>query len=313
MFCSTIIPTIARPTLARAVNSVLTQNFTSDEFEVIVVNDSGKPLPKENWQLDRRVKVINTNHRERIFARNTGASLAKGRYLHFLDDDDWLLPGALENFYQLAQKSMALWLYGSSQLIDRQGCPLIQLHHNMGGNCFVQVMAGEWIPLQSSLIDAEAFCAVGGFAPNCLATQDVDLCRRIALIGDLIGTDSLVSCIGMGSQGSSTDYKRAHEYSRRARESILESGGVWSRLHRSAHSSEWRGKISRIYMTSTIWNLQHRKFAIALTRVTTGAASFIFAGRHLFSLAFWNALTHHYSSPTFERGFEEVKLRLATG
>jgi hypothetical protein len=45
MFSSTVIPTIGRPTLDRAVRSVLDQGFSADDFEVIVVNDSGERLP----------------------------------------------------------------------------------------------------------------------------------------------------------------------------------------------------------------------------------------------------------------------------
>jgi len=48
MFCSTIIPTIGRATLARAVQSVLEQDFTAADYEVIIVNDSGKPLPADD-------------------------------------------------------------------------------------------------------------------------------------------------------------------------------------------------------------------------------------------------------------------------
>ena len=44
VFSSTIIPTVDRPTLGRAVLSVLDQEFAEADFEVIVVNDSGAPL-----------------------------------------------------------------------------------------------------------------------------------------------------------------------------------------------------------------------------------------------------------------------------
>ena len=74
MFSSTIIPTINRSTLSRAVQSVLDQQFTQDEFEVIVVNDSGNPLPDMPWMHSLRVRVIETNRRERSVARNTGAA-----------------------------------------------------------------------------------------------------------------------------------------------------------------------------------------------------------------------------------------------
>ena len=45
MFCTTVIPTIGRPTLNRAVTSLLEQAFTADDFEIIVVNDSGRLRP----------------------------------------------------------------------------------------------------------------------------------------------------------------------------------------------------------------------------------------------------------------------------
>ena len=109
MFCSTIIPTIGRSTLSRAVHSVLNQTFAVDSFEIIVINDSGQPLSGADWQRSEKVQMINTNRRERCFTRNTGAAIAKGRYLHFLDDDDWFLPDALENFWELAQTNNAVF------------------------------------------------------------------------------------------------------------------------------------------------------------------------------------------------------------
>ena len=107
MFCSTVIPTIGRPTLARSVDSVLGQSFTANNFEVILINDSGQPLPPAGWQRSERVRIINTNRHNRSVARNTGAAIARGRYLHFLDDDDWMLPDAFESLWELASASQA--------------------------------------------------------------------------------------------------------------------------------------------------------------------------------------------------------------
>ena len=116
MFCSVIIPTIGRQTVTRAIYSVLEQEFTADNFEVIVVNDSGQILPDAPWQHFEQVRLINTNRRERSVARNAGAAIAKGKYLCFLDDDDWLLPRALEQFWALAcqAKDAALVVWRAS-------------------------------------------------------------------------------------------------------------------------------------------------------------------------------------------------------
>ena len=85
VFVSTIIPTIGRETLSSAVQSVIDQQPSSAEFEIIVVNDSGQPLPKMIWIDTPNLQIIDTNHRERSVARNTGAAIARGKYLHFLD------------------------------------------------------------------------------------------------------------------------------------------------------------------------------------------------------------------------------------
>lgn len=307
ILASIIIPTIARPSLERSVQSVLAQQLAVPlpGFEVIVVNDSGHPLPAADWKADPRVRVLDTQRRERIFARNSGAAAARGGYLHFLDDDDWLLPGALQGLGDLAERSPAHWLYGGSQLVDRRGRPLLQLHHDLSGNCFAQIMAGEWVPLQSSWIETGAFFAAGGFSAGVMATQDVDLCRRIALGGDLQGTRTLVACIGMGEEGSSTDYRRASEYSRQARERILDQRGAFSRLRSSAHSPAWQGRVARVYLTSVVWNLAHRRGFTALSRGLHGLAAVALAGPGLLSGAFWRAASSSYQSETFARGMAE--------
>lgn len=308
MFCSTIIPTIGRATLARAVNSVLSQSFTADNFEIIVVNDSGRPLPYAEWQTSEKVQILDTNRHERSTARNTGAAVAKGAYLHFLDDDDWFLPEALQSFWELAQTDAGDWLYGRTQLIDRAEQPLIQLQHGLHGNCFIQTMAGEWIPLQSSLIKAQTFFEIGGFNPLITGPEDVDLGRRIALNGNFAETEAVVACIGMGEENSSTPHLRHAEYSRWAREKILNQTGVFARMRTSANSSYWHGCMIRIYLTSAVWNLQHKNLFTVLSRLIYGVLAFILSGFAIASPDFWQAITRAYQSKTFSQGFRDMNL-----
>jgi hypothetical protein len=240
-------------------------------------------------------------------ARNTGAAVAKGRYLHFLDDDDWLFPDGLRHLWALAGTSDAAWLYGSTQLVDRQGAPIIRLRHGLKGNCFVHAMAGEWIPLQASLIDAKTFFTVGGFNTLISGPEDIDLLRRIALHGDIAETDRLVACIARGEDESTTDYSQHAKMRRWARELTLDSTGVFDRLHTSAGSSYLRGRILRVYLTSVIWNLQRRRLFAATGRALFGLASLALAGRHVFSASYWHALARSYENETYIRGFQEAR------
>src|SRR5262245_17710852 len=152
IFCTCIIPTVGRVSLSRAVESVLAQSLPHPEFEVVVVNDSSKPLPFQGWQASAKVRLIETHQRERSVAANTGAPIARGQSLHFRDDDDWISDDAYRHFHELSQRVEAAWLYGMTQLLDRKLDPTIILKHGLNGNHLLAAMAGEWIPLQASLI-----------------------------------------------------------------------------------------------------------------------------------------------------------------
>jgi glycosyltransferase involved in cell wall biosynthesis len=307
MFCTSIIPTVGRKTLQRAVQSVLSQDFSHDDFEVIVVNDSGAPLPFEEWQTSPSIRMINTNHRERCIARNAAAALAQGEYLHFLDDDDWLLPGALETFWKLAQNHKdAAWLYGGTVICDRQDQPVIHLIHNLNPNCFLQTMAGEWIPLQSSLIHHSRFHQVGGFNPLIPGIEDVDLARRMSLHFDFFGNGELVSGVELGAANSTTNQSQARLEGRGARELILNEAGVSERLWRSAHNGFWRGRTVRLFLTSAVWNLSHKRFFTAGSRLVYGMIVLLpSVMTSLFSRQFWSAIAGPYESEAFSRGQRE--------
>jgi glycosyltransferase involved in cell wall biosynthesis len=307
MLCSAIIPTVRRSTLSRAVKSVLEQVSLVEEFEVIVINDSGKLLADADWQTSERVQIINTNMQERSVARNTGATIAKGKYLHFLDDDDWLVRDAYRHLRELSQTSNAKWLYGMTQLVDRQGRPSIQLRHNLHGNCFVQAMAGEWIPLQSSWIERETFMRAGGFNPLLAGPEDIDLLRRLLLQDEIAETPNLIAHVVMAGEGSTTNYVQHPQASRWAREIILDEPGSHARMDMSAVSPFWEGRKLRIYLTSVVWNLQHRRYMTAVSRLFFSILSFLLARTSLFSRDFWVAVRKPYASLTFEKSLQEAR------
>jgi glycosyltransferase involved in cell wall biosynthesis len=306
VFSSTVIPTVGRSTLARSVESVLRQTVGRDQFEVVVVNDSDGPLVAAEWQQSKSVRIVHTRRRERSVARNTGAALARGRYLHFLDDDDWLAPDAFEHLWELARSRAAGWVYGHSQLVDRQGQAILRLRHALSGNCFVQAMAGEWVPLQASLIDADTFFAVGGFNPLVSGPEDVDLLRRVSLQSDLAVTPNVVACISWGAEHSTTDYRRHPEQSRLAREQILDRTGVLRRMRASAGSSYWRGRIVRAYATSLVWNVRRKHLMTAASRGVFSLVALLSAGLDVFSPDFWRAVSRPHASEVFNQGLREA-------
>lgn len=301
----------------RAVQSVLTQAFSHSEFEIIVVNDSGNPLPIADWQSSPRVRVMNTNKCERSFARNSGAAVARGRYLAFLDDDDWILPGALEHFWQLASRyPHAAWLYGGIRIVDEKGTVLKEINSGLNGNRFAQIMGGAWAPIQSSMVEARAFFQVGGFSPFIVGTEDEDLCRRITFRGEIANTPNTVACLFRGQTwNTSTNYSRATQDTQYSRDLILSQPNVFERLISSANSSYWFGRILRVYISTVSWNLKKRRFFSALSRLFYSLAFFIRSLPHMFLSEYWQGVRADHVPQSLHfviKEYEEKKSRMSS-
>lgn len=92
---SVIIPVYnAAGTIERCIRSILNQSFTG--LEVIVVDDGSTDHSLEICERlqneDTRVKIIRQENSGVGSARNTGLAHAVGRYISFVDSDDWLDP-----------------------------------------------------------------------------------------------------------------------------------------------------------------------------------------------------------------------------
>ncbi len=297
MFCSTIIPTVGRPSLASAVRSVLDQDFAAAEFEVLVVNDSGQPLPKETWQDAPNVRVLTTYRHERCVARNTGAAMARGKYLHFLDDDDVILPGAMAAFWDLdRQNDNVIWLYGSYQTVDNDGQLVATWRPDIEGDIFPLVIAGESIPFQASLLLSSAFFQAGMFDPhpNIVGVEDRDVGRRIAFLGDIAYSPALVAAIRIGEQGSTTNWAAIAERDRWGREKALRMDGSEARLRHAAASSFLRGRVGRACFASAVWNMKRGNGFTVLSRLLMAAA---LTGQHAFTADYWLGLRTRQGQP----------------
>lgn len=308
IFFSYIIPTIGRSSLNNAVNSVLTQKSPKFEFEIIVVNDSGFPLQEAIWHDLPQIQIINTNKSERCFARNSGAAIAKGKYLAFLDDDDWVLPDALKIFWELAGKyPKAAWLYGGIQVVNEKEKILAEINSGFSGNCFAEIMGGAWAPLQASLIKSKVFFDIGGFNPLINGTEDEDLCRRTAYYGDFANTSEVVACLFRGETwNTSTNYMRAPEDTKYSRDLILSKPNALRRLLNSEHGSYWYGRALRVYLSTLVWNLKQKNIFTFLSRLVSSAALLIFSLGHLFSREFWKGLGAEHVPDTLHFVMENV-------
>ena len=88
--------------LNECLDSLINQSFS--DIEIICVNDGStdKSLEiLENYQKkDRRVKVISQDNLGLGAARNRGLLNAKGKFIYFIDSDDYIDSDALEKLYK---------------------------------------------------------------------------------------------------------------------------------------------------------------------------------------------------------------------
>lgn len=107
---SVIMLTYNRESLVgRAIESLLAQTYRDFEF-IIVDNgstDRSGQIAEEYAKKDPRIQVIHRAQGNIGAGRNTGLDTARGEYIAFIDDDDFVEPTYLEYLHGLAEEHHA--------------------------------------------------------------------------------------------------------------------------------------------------------------------------------------------------------------
>lgn len=117
---SVIIPVYkAEKYLCECIDSVINQTY--DNLEIILVDD-GSPdncgaICDEYACRDDRIKVIHKDNGGASDARNAGLSIAHGKYVYFLDSDDYIKPDAIEKAETCIEKKKADIVFFDSETL----------------------------------------------------------------------------------------------------------------------------------------------------------------------------------------------------
>ncbi len=106
-YFSVIMPVYNRAELVKqSIDSVLRQTF--QDFELICINDGSTDntleVLSELEKVDSRIKVVSHENKGRCQARNSGIAHAKGKWIAFLDSDDFYLDNHLETLQNLIKR-----------------------------------------------------------------------------------------------------------------------------------------------------------------------------------------------------------------
>jgi glycosyltransferase involved in cell wall biosynthesis len=122
-FFSIVVPTYNRADLLGvAIESVLKQTYS--DWELVIVDDGSTDNTAEvvkNYG-DARIRYIYQTNAERSAARNNGIAQATGRYICFLDSDDYYLPERLILlFSEITKINCPVAMFYTGVMIDKNG------------------------------------------------------------------------------------------------------------------------------------------------------------------------------------------------
>ena len=173
--------------LARAIDSVLAQTYPN--IECIVVDDGSTDATGRIIEsYGARVRGIRQPNGGASAARNAGLAAAKGRYIAFLDSDDYWLDTKTANQVAVFQAYPGLVLVCCGfewQAADGCGAapispgPAYRPDLLERFDDLAPLLLGPYLGTPSVMVDAETIRGIGGFDTGLPVAEDVDMYFRL--------------------------------------------------------------------------------------------------------------------------------------
>ncbi|GJM11780.1 MAG: hypothetical protein DHS20C12_01830 [Pseudohongiella sp.] len=118
---SIICRTLGRLELQQALKSIAAQDYPA--IEIVLVDASGEDSLDSSASGDRSLRLVTTHAPlSRSQAANAGLEAASGKYIQFLDDDDWIAPNHISQLVATLEANDDLSVaYSSTQKTNSKG------------------------------------------------------------------------------------------------------------------------------------------------------------------------------------------------
>lgn len=194
--------------LAKAIQSVLDQTWAATE--IVVVDDGSTDHTPGVCDYFKQVNYVRVERVGLSAARNIGVAHSKGRFLVFLDADDFLYPNAIElnlNYFMLYEN--VAFVSGGHDRVDaaENRLPLPAAAQN-GGNGYVSLLQGNYIGMEATVMYRRSLFFKYHFNPGLSACEDYDINLRIARDFPVFSHTNKVAAYRIHDHNQSRDTKR---------------------------------------------------------------------------------------------------------
>lgn len=267
--------------VAQAVESILAQTYSRFEFLIIDDGSSDRSLSilQRYARQDARIRLISRPNTGYVIALNEMLSLAQGEFIARMDADDVALPNRFQRQVDFMQQHPEVVCVGSwHTLIDHRGRLLTCLElPQQDSEIQREALAGHGsICHPCALIRRSVLSTLGGYNPELMPAEDLDLWLRLGEVGQLanipepllhyrLHPHSISETAGnLQRQQARTACERA--WQRRGMEGTFEANSLWrpgtsrSSRHQFMLQYGWWAFNSQQRRTAAIYGLK----AIAL-------------------------------------------------
>jgi len=150
--------------IGEVIKSVLAQSY--EHWEMIVVEDCSTDRSREIISAfagkDERIRLVELQENKGVGeARDTGLKKAGGKYIAFIDSDDWWYPEKLEKQLKFMKEGNYPISYTAYEMIDTEGKDIGRVIHAIPEVTFHTYLKSTIIGLSTAMVNREI---VGDFS-----------------------------------------------------------------------------------------------------------------------------------------------------
>lgn len=215
----------AESTIAETLRSIQEQGL-GDLVEHVVIDGGSSDGTVAILEGESGLRFVSEPDAGLSDAMNKGVALARGRFIGWLNADDYYLPGSLERIVAVIESQpLATWITAPCKIVDGEGNEirryvtaykqwLLRRHR------FWSLLIQNYVAAPSTFVRRDALLQLGGFDRRFKYSMDYDLWLRLARGRAPVLVDEPVAAFRMAGESlSMTGFEsQFQEHSRNARE-----------------------------------------------------------------------------------------------